>query len=478
MVFLAILVLLSALVIASCAAYFSIVGLTLLFVGSTTSIIVMGSALELGKLVAVSFLHQQWEKLSLFLRTYLILASIVLSAITSVGIYGFLASGYNGTSIKVKGLEQTIESNNKIIAQLQTDIKTVSVDDITEEVNLVNTNKNKFIEQQLALITQKEKRITDLQAILEAEKSKSVENISLAKANLESETKKETEQISLFNDRLVILDKEVQVWMDQGTGGLFKQNGLEKARQTKLAQEEERNKIDEQIKLKQTVIKELREEYTRKTGNIDSELKIRIKDLESKIAVVEQEITKDKQAIEEYQNKIAAQISQIYANRESKLKENISKVKNKELEIQALRNVNSELQIKINQTDVGTFKFVAKSIGLGLDQTVNYFIWSIMFVFDPLAVTLIICFNHLIKHRKRKEPVVPVISEQITRSPETSATPIAVEPALIPAVSAAPVETFNITVSGGNVIDDDDNPNTPNQYERLLRIVARQRGEK
>lgn len=476
MVFLAILVLLSALVIASCAAYFSIVGLTLLFIGSTTSIIVMGSALELGKLVAVSFLHQQWEKLSLFLRTYLILASIVLSAITSVGIYGFLASGYNGTSIKVKGLEQTIESNNKIIAQLQTDIKTVSVDDITEEVNLVNTNKNKFIEQQLALITQKEKRITDLQAILEAEKSKSVENISLAKANLESETKKETEQISLFNDRLVILDKEVQVWMDQGTGGLFKQNGLEKARQTKLAQEEERNKIDEQIKLKQTVIKELREEYTRKTNNIDSELKIRIKDLESKIAVVEQEITKDKQAIDEYQAKASAQIAQIYANKQLKLEESKNNVKNKEQDIQKLQQINTELQSKIIETDVGTFKFVAKSVGLELDQTVNFFIWSIMFVFDPLAVTLIICFNHLIKHRKRKEPATSIVKpvfQPTIEVPVVSAGPVATK-----LVSATPVETFNITVSGGNVIDDDDNPNTPNQYERLLRIAARQRGEK
>lgn len=472
MVFLAILVLLSALIIASCAAYFSIVGLTLLFIGSTTSIIVMGGALELGKLIAVSFLHQQWEKLTWFLKTYLILASFVLSVITSVGIYGFLAAGYNGTSIKIKGLEQTIESNNKIIEQLSTEINTVAVDDITEEVKLVNTNKNKFIEQQVALLSQKEKRITDLQAAIETEKKKSLENANLAKANLDSETKKETEQITLFNDRLTILDKEVQVWLDQGTGGLFKQNGLEKARQTKLAQEQERNKIDEQIKLKQTSIKEIRDEYTRKTNLIDSELKIRIKEIESKILALEMEIIKEKQAIEEYQNKIAAQISQIYVSREDKLKESISKIKNKELEIQTLRNVNNELQIKINQTDVGTFKFVAKSIGLSLDQTVNYFIWSIMFVFDPLAVTLIICFNHLIKHRKRKETVA-VTPIQIMSTPTVSAVSVTSEP-----VSAAPVETFNIAVSGGKVVDDDDDPSTLNQYDRLLRIMARQRGEK
>ena len=86
MLFLAILVFLSALIIAGCAAYFSIVGMTLLFVGSGVSIIVMGAALELGKLIAVSFLHQQWEKIGFLLKTYLIIASIVLSAITSVEI--------------------------------------------------------------------------------------------------------------------------------------------------------------------------------------------------------------------------------------------------------------------------------------------------------------------------------------------------------------------------------------------------------
>ena len=54
MKFLAFLVLLSALTIAGCAGYFSIVGLTLLFVGSGTSIIVMGAALEIGKIIVVT----------------------------------------------------------------------------------------------------------------------------------------------------------------------------------------------------------------------------------------------------------------------------------------------------------------------------------------------------------------------------------------------------------------------------------------
>ena len=102
MLFLAILVLITSLAIASVAAYFSIIGLALLFVGSGQSIIIMGTALEVGKLIVVSFLHHYWEKLGFLLKSYLVLATIFLMGITSIGIYGYLSNGYNATSNKVK----------------------------------------------------------------------------------------------------------------------------------------------------------------------------------------------------------------------------------------------------------------------------------------------------------------------------------------------------------------------------------------
>lgn len=452
---LAILVFISAIAIAACAAYFSIVGLTLLFVGSTMSIIVMGAALELGKLIAVSFLHQQWEKISFFLKTYLIIASIILSAITSVGIYGYLASGYNATSVKVKNYEQLIESNNKLINDLKANSATLSKEpDYSEEINLLTSNKNKFAEQQLALITQKEKRIFDLQASIEQERKKAADELNTAKLNLESETKKELDQITLFNDRLAILDKEVQTWMDQGTGGLFKQNGLEKARLTKTAQEAERAKIDQQIALKQTSIESLRNSYTVKAKEISGSFNERIASIEKRIKSIEEEITKDRQGIETYQNGIANEINAVFAKRQTEANTAKTSLKEKEIEIQKLQTVNSELQAKILQTDVGTFKFVATSIGLTLDKTVNWFIWSIMFVFDPLAVTLIICFNHLIKGRRKEKPLTPVVTTT-TKAPEVTTTTTQV-----PLLSSEDIQS----------ISDD-------QYQRILSIMAKQRNE-
>jgi hypothetical protein len=111
--FLAFLVLFSAIAIAGCAAYFSIIGLKLLFVGSGISIVVMGIALEVGKFITATFLKQKWNEIDMFLKTYLLAATIVLMAITSIGIYGYLSAGYNATAIKVTAIEQTIQANAK-----------------------------------------------------------------------------------------------------------------------------------------------------------------------------------------------------------------------------------------------------------------------------------------------------------------------------------------------------------------------------
>ena len=453
MIFLAILVLLSALAIAGCAAYFSIVGLTLLFIGSSTSIIVMGCALELGKLVTVSFLHQCWEKVNLLLKTYLIVGSIVLSLITSVGIYGYLANGYNTTNLKIKNIEQNINSNDKIVSEIKKEIqRLLVVPDNTDEISLINTNKNKYIEQQFAAISQKEKRIGELQASIVLEKNKTSTELITAKNNLEEESKKELDQIKLYNDRLIILDKELQYWMEQGQGGLFKQNGLQKARETRTAQEKEREQIDNQIKLKQNNIDKLRTNYELKIKDLTNDLNNRIKSIEDKITNVEQEITKEKLSIDVYQNKISNEITNRDKLKDDAIAVNKNKIKEKELEIQQLEKLNSELQIKINETDVGTFKFVAKSIGVELDKTVNWFIWAIMFVFDPLAVTLIICFNHIIKNRKQK-PLEIVI-----------------EPTTIPANTTT--STTTTTTQAPQPIK------TETEAERLLRIMEEQRQER
>lgn len=88
------LVLFSSLSLASVAAYFSIIGLTTIFPGSFWPIVIMGSVLEVGKLVTAVWLHRNWKNSTIMMKSYLASAVVILSIITSMGIFGFLSKSH------------------------------------------------------------------------------------------------------------------------------------------------------------------------------------------------------------------------------------------------------------------------------------------------------------------------------------------------------------------------------------------------
>jgi hypothetical protein len=95
-----------ALALAVCAAFFSIVGLSKLFAGAFIAVIFMATTLEASKLVIASFLYRTWSTVNKVLRTYLIIAIVIIALITSIGIYGFLSGAYQNTKSKYE-LSQT-----------------------------------------------------------------------------------------------------------------------------------------------------------------------------------------------------------------------------------------------------------------------------------------------------------------------------------------------------------------------------------
>ena len=98
----------AAFFIAGCSAFFSVRGLGLLFVGSATAVMIMAASLEIGKLVAASFLYRYWQDISRPMRVYLLLAVVTLIGITSLGNYGFLARAYERTHTRVAVLEDQV----------------------------------------------------------------------------------------------------------------------------------------------------------------------------------------------------------------------------------------------------------------------------------------------------------------------------------------------------------------------------------
>ncbi len=143
--------------VAGCAAYFSVWGLSQLFAGASTAVIIMASILELGKIVTTTALHTYWKNLAKGLRLYLTVSVGVLMLITSAGIYGFLSNAYQKTANKLEihegelgvldgkksVFEKKIVDNQKII-----DTKTKRLDQLSnlrtnQESRLDGSNSNK-----------------------------------------------------------------------------------------------------------------------------------------------------------------------------------------------------------------------------------------------------------------------------------------------------------------------------------------------
>lgn len=242
----------TAFLVAICAAFFSIKGLIVLFSGNMLAVGIMAGALELGKLVAASYLHTYWKKTGFLLKTYLCSAVFVLMLVTSLGIFGFLTGSYQKHSNLVGGYETQIT----------------------------------VIEQQKTTIEQ------------------SVQE-TLARVKSLNELRKDQEE------------------------------RIKLAANNRLAREQAYKAIGE----------------------------------------ADQEIRNKEEQISAYRLKII------------------------DLDKQA-----AELKLEMNTTtDVGSFKFVANSLGTDVDTSVRYFIFALMFVFDPLAVTLVLALNRLLEIRREEK---------------------------------------------------------------------------
>jgi len=128
-----ILLLFSALAVSSVAAYFSIIGLMAIFPSAEIPILSMGIVLEVAKLVTASWLYRNWNTAGVLLRTYFTSAVVILSIITSLGIFGFLSKAHiehtitlgGDNAIQIENLTRRIENEKRSISDAQTAIETL-----------------------------------------------------------------------------------------------------------------------------------------------------------------------------------------------------------------------------------------------------------------------------------------------------------------------------------------------------------------
>jgi len=120
-----------ALGLSGSAAYYSVVGLSVVFSGVAIPVIIMGSFLEISKIAIATYLHDKWKETYGVLKIYMTTALIILSIITSLGIYGLLSTGFQKNIAK-------LEINNKQVKNVE--LKKKRFEEIKDELNKEKIN--------------------------------------------------------------------------------------------------------------------------------------------------------------------------------------------------------------------------------------------------------------------------------------------------------------------------------------------------
>jgi hypothetical protein len=182
----------SALIIAGCAAYFSVTGLGVLFSGAAASVMVMAGALEFAKLVAATYLKQEWENIKGFNKWYLTSAVALLMLITSAGIFGYLSNAFQSQSLKLQQVDREV-----LVYSTKIDQNTAQITQLNIQLGQLSSTQNTILDKGkvnsrlLRSIDQKDRQTAQINKkieVLQTENAKNNEKINEIKtSNLDLE---------------------------------------------------------------------------------------------------------------------------------------------------------------------------------------------------------------------------------------------------------------------------------------------------
>jgi len=373
-----ILTLITALAIAGVAAWFSIVGLMLLFSGMPMSIAVMAGTLEVGKLLTASWLYRYWNETSIMLRTYLTTAVVVLMVVTSIGIFGYLSKAASDQAGDVGDAVAVVE---RIDAQIEREEN--KIDLIEDRILSIGGN----IDVSESIKAQEDIR-DGAWARVQGDIDYNQEQIENVREQLKVD-------IAQQDSRLAELDKAVNELRAKGVevvtldeGGLFQGAETEKidyiaqANELRASQQQERDEIKaEKQSLRDTATADINVFQTA-IDNYRSQAQADINGANAEINRLRNQSSTQADDNLVKINAFNEDIDAIYAN------------------IVTLKDEKFGAESKIRDLDreVGPIKYLAQLIYGSeerdvLDQAIRLFILMLVFVFDPLAVMLVIAAN-------------------------------------------------------------------------------------
>ena len=167
----AILPFLTAIALSAIAAFYSVIGLAQIFPGSFWPIILMGSVLEVAKLVTVSWLYNNWVETNRLMKTYFIVAIILLMAITSMGIFGFLSRahiqsnivvGANSVQIKTLNTQEKIAKDRLEYLLKRAGDPTTASNKIDKQIQDTQVELTRLSKEKLPLMTEENKLTAEI----------------------------------------------------------------------------------------------------------------------------------------------------------------------------------------------------------------------------------------------------------------------------------------------------------------------------
>lgn len=183
----------SAFIISGVAEFYSIAGLVSIFSSQPIASIVMGAALGVGKLVAASWVYRNWNNTSRILKYYFTTAVVILSIITSMGIFGYLSKAHLDQSViigesaskmsiydeKIKTAKENIDANRKALKQM---------DEAVDQV-MARSSSETGADKAVVIRRSQQKERTRLQSEIQTEQ-KTIATLSEERAPIAAEVRK------------------------------------------------------------------------------------------------------------------------------------------------------------------------------------------------------------------------------------------------------------------------------------------------
>jgi hypothetical protein len=390
-----IITLITALIISAVAIFYSVAGLVAIFAAAAIPIAIMGTALEIAKLVTAVWLHRYWNVAVWWLKTYLIAAIAVLMLITSIGIFGYLSRAH---------IEQTATAAESVLA----------VDRLNAEIQ----RQTQLIQRAQSAIASLESRTSNtesqIQSQIDVEQSRMDSAyariqpaIDEQNAVIQREERSRDTRLQTFYDQIDSINRQLSDLQSAlSANDVRRAQGIVGVRQDGSLGPDTSRAIQE-YREQQTV---RRDQLAETVESIKSQPNATVDRARDEIArlrnLAEQQIADSNTLIA----RLRAQIGQSdQTQTQEEIDQQLSRIQSANQTIESLieqRN-QAEQQYRMLEAEVGPIKYIAEFVyGSSdqdlLEQAVRWLIIVIIFVFDPLAVLLLIASQYTFEHEKSK----------------------------------------------------------------------------